>query len=166
MKRIIALLIACILSGTVNVSAEITTTYKNESEPVKLNITLPDDCIGDSYTIYVLNPGKSIDNLEVLDNTTLLHYTQGIYKEGGVEVEFKINKKRYNNFSEYHFPIVVRSGNFTETITLSAYPESVLDSLIEDVKSENRDEIETLADRLADAFNISEFEEYSLVSDK
>ncbi len=166
MKRIIALLIACILSGTVNVSAEITTTYKNESEPVKLNITLPDDCIGDYYTLYVLNPGKSIDNLEVLDNTTVLHYTQGIYKEGGVEVEFKINKKRYNNFSEYHFPIVVRSGNFTETITLSAYPESVLDSLIEDVKSENRDEIETLADRLADAFNINEFEEYSLVSDK
>lgn len=147
--------------------AQIDCLYINEKTAVTIKFQLPEKCEGDYYSIYVLNPQKTKDNLisEITEND-VQYYAQGEYKKGGASISFGINSGLLGSSGEYILPVIVKSGDYEEKSMFYAYPDSVRRELLDEVNQKRQDDIDTLCQRIVEMFNIGNFEIYNKVSDK
>lgn len=167
MKKFICLLLATqIMCGTV-AHAQIDCLYINEKTAVTIEFQLPEKCEGDYYSVYVLNPKKTKDNLiSGINETDVQYYAQGEYKKGGASVSFNINSDLLENSGESMLPVIVKSGDYEEESMFYAYPDSVRQELLNEINQKKQDKIDTLCNRIVEMFNIGNFEIYNKVSDK
>ena len=147
--------------------AQIDCLYINEKTAVTIKFQLPEKCEGDYYSIYVLNPQKTKDNLisEITEND-VQYYAQGEYKKGGASISFGINSGLLGSSGEYILPVIVKSGDYEEKSRFYASPDSVRRELLDEVNQKRQDDIDTLCQRIVEMFNIGNFEIYNKVSDK
>ena len=90
MKKFTAYVLAvCAMCQSV-ASAQITSTQTSEEGDIRIDITLPDKYVDDYYSLYVLNPGKTKEDLQGRDSSAVQYYHQGEYTENGESIDFRI----------------------------------------------------------------------------
>lgn len=102
-KRILALTVAALLTAGSNVYASETLEVHKleEKEKFALELNLPEEYYYSDVYLYILNPGKSIDDISLnnaLENTKLFQYMkQTTYEKDALRVEFSLNSDNIDN---------------------------------------------------------------------
>jgi len=165
MKKFTAYVLAiCAVCQSV-ASAQITATQTSEEGDIKIDIALPDKYIDDYYSLYVLNPGKTKEDLQERDSSAVQYYHQGEYPVSGESIDFRINRSLFDSGIEPFFRVLLRAGDYSEEIVFSSYGSDVRAELIEEINSKSAENIDTLADRTVNVFNAG-IDSYDKITDK
>ena len=165
MKRFLSVLTALSIFGSQTAFAQISSTQTSEESDITIDVTLPEKYIEDYYSLYVLNPGKTKADLDMKDGSAIQFYHQGEYPENGTSVSFRINRDLYDASLTPHFKVLLRAGDYSEEYEFSAYSKDIRNALISEVNSKSEAQIGTVADRVADVFNVK-VADYNNISDK
>ena len=168
MKRLLGLILAFTMLINVAVSAGMSVSNPNGEDSVRINITLPEKYEDEYVSIFVFNPGKTwMDIMSGAASDVLQYNKQSIYKDGGINFDFTVNRNLFAADVAPKFKAVLTVKDYKEEFDFSVYSNTEKNKVLSDINSMGigSDYLSTITDTASDVFNIKS-DLYDSVTDK